>query len=917
MKIKKLFTAALLSACLAQSATAVPAYPRPMKVTQADGTEITIQAKGDEWAHYTVTEDGFPLIFNKASRNYEYATVKAGKVVSSNRIAADMAKRSEADKLFLSTVNTQEVVRLTMEAQQKSRMVSTNSTTTQSGAAKASQPMKALMNNFPHFGEQHSIVILVEFNDCSFSKMTDAKQYYTDALNKENFTAENGANGSARDFFIASSKGQFSPTFDVYGPVKINYSQYAFGDGTTEQTPNFSTVVVEAVKGLDSEIDFSQYDHDHDGYVDNIYFFYAGLGDADSGATGTYIWPHKHDMRLWGVPLSTNDGVKIGCYNCSNEINGQRRNYAAGIGTFVHEFGHCLGLMDHYNTDNSYDVATPGSWDTMASGSYNNNSNTPPLYSAYECAELEWTKLEELTMRADSVNVLTPFAETDKAYKVSVNGNPDEYFIFENRLQSGWDSYLPGSGMLAWHIDYDYDAWYNNDVNINSNHQRIDIVEANSYYSNAYYNLDGVPFPGSNNKTSYDFKDWNNKTAIYLDKIKSNGSNIEFILKGSDQGLLAPEPKVSDVTYNSFSCSWSAINNATAYVTSVKKVNADSTMTVVKGYEETSGTATSLNVTGLQPETTYEIAVASSNGTFITHDNTLRVTTEQMPFDMQQVKNVKATEIGETSFTAEWDAIEDAQEYQATLNKHAYEGEKSTTSCDFTGSTLPNGWSSSSKMYATASGFYGAASPSLRLSTNGANLVATNGESSISHIDFWMRAYQPSTNATLKIQRNVDGEWIDAEEISLSEDNGKTYSFDIEPTKSVRLYFNRQATGNNKGDILLDDISVSGNAMVNKPVANYSPVTTDKCTYTFTSLESGAEYGLTVSAVNNGQITTPSEELTLTTQKTTDAVNGITTNANNSELRTYDLTGRMMNGNNVPAGVYIIKGKETTIKVAK
>lgn len=288
-----------------------------------------------------------------------------------------------------------------------------------------------------------------------------------------------------------------------------------------------------------------------------------------------------------------------------------------------------------------------------------------------------------------------------------------------------------------------------------------------------------------------------------------------------------------------------------------------------------------------------------------------------MPFDQQQVKNVKASEIDETSFTAEWDAIDDAQGYQATLNKHAYEGEKGTTTCDFTGSALASGWTSSSKMYATASGFYGNASPSLRLSTNGANLVMKNGEASISHIDFWMRAYQPANNATLKIQRNVEGEWIDAEEVALSEDNGKTYSFDIEPAMSVRLYFNRQATGNNKGDILLDDITVSGNAMVNKPVANYSPATTDKCTYTFTSLESGTEYGLTISAVNNGQLTIPSEELTLTTQKATDAVSGITNNATNGEQRSYDLTGRRVNGNNAPAGVYIIKGKETTFKVAK
>ena len=39
-------------------------------------------------------------------------------------------------------------------------------------------------------------------------------------------------------------------------------------------------------------VDFSQYDHNQDGFIDNIYFFYAGKGEADSG-DGNAIWPHS------------------------------------------------------------------------------------------------------------------------------------------------------------------------------------------------------------------------------------------------------------------------------------------------------------------------------------------------------------------------------------------------------------------------------------------------------------------------------------------------------------------------------------------------------------------------------------------------------------------------------------------------
>lgn len=54
-----------------------------------------------------------------------------------------------------------------------------------------------------------------------------------------------------------------------------------------------------------------------------------------------------------------------------------------GIGTFCHEFSHCLGLPDFYDTNYNGHFGM-ASWSLMDSGSYNDDGYTPIGYSAYE-----------------------------------------------------------------------------------------------------------------------------------------------------------------------------------------------------------------------------------------------------------------------------------------------------------------------------------------------------------------------------------------------------------------------------------------------------------------------------------------------------------------------------------------------------
>ena len=340
-----------------QTTFAIPAYPKPLKVKQADGSWLTIQMRGDEHGHYVLTSDGIPLVFNARQKNYEYADWKDGKVQASGIKAAEASERTAKVKAFVESQDKSAILESFKRARLQ-QLQQTLSSRRNASLKVGSNPQKEKLNNFPTIGEVHSLVILVQFADTKFSTVgSDAHQFFNNMLNEPGFTYSNGANGSARDFYLNSSNGRFQPQFDVIGPVTLpeKYSYYGANKGSSVDNPvRLEEFVREACTLAAPSVDFSQYDHNQDGYIDNIYFFYAGKGEADSG-DGNALWPHSayySDIATQAGAAQTSlklNGVEVGNYTCSNEINGTLITpQPAGIGTFVHEFGHVLGLADHY-----------------------------------------------------------------------------------------------------------------------------------------------------------------------------------------------------------------------------------------------------------------------------------------------------------------------------------------------------------------------------------------------------------------------------------------------------------------------------------------------------------------------------------------------------------------------------------------
>jgi M6 family metalloprotease-like protein len=304
-------------------------------------------------------------------------------------------------------------------------------------------------------------VVLITFADCDFS-MEDPAAYYQRLFNENGYNEGYGL-GSVADYFRDQSGGLFNLQFDIYGPIKVgisakgSYNNYGFN------------AMEEALAALDTLTtqDFSVYDWNGDGVVEQMLFVAAGLcGNQASG----YIWPNT-DYTSLNAP-GKKEMVNT-CITC--EL--WRDKTLCGIGTICHEFAHCLGLPDIYPTSSSSYFSVVDEWDLMDGGNYTNKGWCPPNLSTLEKMLLGWGEPTELTA-ATSITGMKPVSEGGETYIIRNSGHNDEFYILENRRRTNWDKGLPGEGLAIFHVDYDRDLWSSNDVNTSDSHLRYDLFHA-------------------------------------------------------------------------------------------------------------------------------------------------------------------------------------------------------------------------------------------------------------------------------------------------------------------------------------------------------------------------------------------------------------------------------------------------------
>ena len=579
---------------------------------QPDGNMLTIVMHGDAVVNWATTTDGYTLLINK-DNGFEYAITDSNKdLIPSGVLAKNKIDRTDKDRNILSKITPGlHYSDKQIEMKKQSHMF----------YSQKSGPSKA----FPTTGTQDLLMILANFNNTS---TTFSQTNFNNYMNQVNY---NGT-GSFRDYYLEVSYGQLTVnttvtiwvtlpnTHDYYGP-QANWGEFAY----------------EAVVAADNQaaINYANFDNDGDGEVEGIAIIHQGPGQEATGSTND-IWSHSWNLTSAGYSYAqrTFDGVQVNAYTTQPETNASGTAMST-IGVMCHEFGHNLGAPDYYDTDygtgGQYDGT--GLWDMMASGSYNGTpSGAQPAHHNVFTKWYYYGWLTPVELTTDQIVTMDNVENNQVAYYYTTT-TTNEYFMLENRQQTGFDVGLPGHGLIIYHVDQDYIDAHDgsNDINAGS-HQGL-YPKA----SNGTINSSGCPFPAGGDTQ---FDDTSNPNSLSwagantnkpLLNIAENSGIIQFCYISCVAPCTPPTTQASNfgssaIGDNQMDISWNRGNGTSVLVLAKEgsAVNADpisgtnytDNATFGSGdeigtgnYVVYDGTGTSVTVTGLTAGTTYHYAV--------------------------------------------------------------------------------------------------------------------------------------------------------------------------------------------------------------------------------------------------------------------------------------------------------------------
>ena len=456
MRIKFLILAFLATFVAALAIPTMPGIWRMAKL--ANGTQIRLEQVGDENLHYW--RDARGLCYN----------------VDDNGVATPIVN--------IETVRAQTATRIA-----------------QNNARRAAAATRTVGISRRHVGKRKGLIVLVNFSDVRFQP-AHTKSLLSRMANEVGFTYKDGHRGSLHDYFKDQSNGLFDLTFDVVGPVQLRHDMAYYGKDTLNLRGSRTDVragqmVAEACMAIKDSVNFRDYDWDGDNVVDQVLVIYAGYGQASGGSSNT-IWPHEWALQHsdYGRALRIDGNMLINTYACSNELN-YNTTQLGGFGTACHEFTHCLGLPDMYDTSGKESLGM-GFYDLMSAGNYNGEGYVPAGYTSYEKMFVGWLTPQELT-RDTTITGMKPLSEHGEAFIIRNDANPDEYYLLENRQRNGWDTHLPGEGLVVLHVDFDQMTWMTNRVNATPTHQRCTLVPADNRQRKIWNAQDSIPYPQAGN----------------------------------------------------------------------------------------------------------------------------------------------------------------------------------------------------------------------------------------------------------------------------------------------------------------------------------------------------------------------------------------------------------------------------------
>ncbi len=340
----------------------------------------------------------------------------------------------------------------------------------------------AAADRAPLRGTLRVIVVLVDFSD---KPMVQTQNHFRDLF----FSIGTLPTKSVREYYQEVTNGLIDIQGDVVGPLRLpqTLATYAHGaSGLGSALPNAQTMARDALVAADPTVNFDPYDNDGNGFVDAFIVIHAGGGGEETGNSGD-IWSHK--WVIDGGARKVDHTQVYGYLTVPEDCK---------IGVCAHELGHLLfGFPDLYDTD--YTSEGIGNWCLMAAGSWGGGGDTPVHPSAWCKANQQWAVVD--TRTSNGVVSIADVKTSHTVYRLWTGGaGGNEYFLVENRQQTGFDVSLPGAGLLIWHIDESQPA------NTNENHYKVALMQADNRRDlelNHNRGDAGDCYPGTANNTAF------------------------------------------------------------------------------------------------------------------------------------------------------------------------------------------------------------------------------------------------------------------------------------------------------------------------------------------------------------------------------------------------------------------------------
>ncbi|DAC39799.1 MAG TPA: hypothetical protein D7H83_03810 [Candidatus Poseidoniales archaeon] len=330
------------------------------------------------------------------------------------------------------------------------------------------------------------LVVLIDFPDQNENSNCDQQrasnlidQGARDHLN-QGFSPESTLDIDYHDRIVTTDYGMADYGHDIDGENDVG-----------RKGVNPHTLAQEVVLEIKDEVpDWSKYDLNDDGWVDRFLILHCVKPQEDGGGSSSRIWSHFSSIE---EVVELPNELKISHYTISSQHSSNN------FGTIMHEMYHQLGAADLYAVHDdtvNQNWKGIGKWDIMASGNWNGNGAWPALPSSpsieliggerHQDMRLEWMPGTNCT---GPVYTFEGHSEGGNSLKIPIG--EQEYVWIEYRSDSGYDSNLPGNGLLV--LQQDLRAGEVEDNLVNSHPERawLKVIEADGEQNMVAGNNDG------------------------------------------------------------------------------------------------------------------------------------------------------------------------------------------------------------------------------------------------------------------------------------------------------------------------------------------------------------------------------------------------------------------------------------------